>query len=77
MEMDDSPLSNMVPISHSLFFSVVLVYCDDVMKEQSGVLSFSLSVSSLVAEKWFGGDYLSNHHSQWRISLDTVFLYIM
>jgi hypothetical protein len=53
------------------------MYYNDVIKEQSGVLSFSLSVSSLVAEKWFGGDYLSNHDRQWRISLHTVFIYIM
>jgi len=53
------------------------MYYHDVMKQQSGVLSLSLSVSSLVAEKWFGGDYLSNHDSQWRISLHTVFTYIM
>ena len=51
MEIYGSPHSNISPISHSLWFSVVLVHCDDVIKEQSGVLSLSLSVSSLIS-KW-------------------------
>lgn len=64
LAMSGSPVSCLSPITHYLLFYVIIMYCEDVIKEQLDFLSLSLSVSYFVWKKCFREHYLYNDDSQ-------------
>lgn len=77
LEMNHSPVSNSILISHSLSFSIIHMYYCVVMKILLTFLSSYLSISSHLWKKWFGSKYLYNQQSEPTISLTIMLPYLI